>query len=137
MNIDSQLKEKFGPKVIGQVVRILDEHTIIINAGKNDVRLGDSLQIYEYLGDLIGSDGKNYGSFEYVKAEVEVVRCEPYYSICKTEKVTRNSNSSFALSPLLEYQRTYRKELPVDKSDISPLKPENRKVHIGDPIKRA
>lgn len=137
MKITPELKEKYGPKIIGQVIRILDEHTVIINIGLGDVRMGESLQIYEYLGDLFGPDKQNYGSFEYVKAEVEVIRIEDKYSICKTEKVTGPSNISLALSPLLERPSTHRIDLPVDKADISPLKPKDRKVRINDPIKRA
>lgn len=136
MRVDPELKEKFGAKFIGQIIRILDEHTVIINLGSGDVRVGEDLQIYEYLGDLLGPDGKNYGSFEYVKAEIEVVRVEPKYAICKTEKVTGPS-ISMALSPLLERPTSHRSDLPVDKSDIAPLKPQDRKVHVGDPVKRA
>lgn len=135
MRVNPELKEKFGPKFIGQIIRILDEHTVIINVGSGDVRVGENLQIYEYLGDLLGPDGKNYGSFEYVKAEIEVVRVEPQYAICKTEKVT-DSSISMALSPLLERPTSHRSDLHVDKSDIAPLKPQDRKVHIGDPVKR-
>lgn len=137
MKVNPALKEKYGSKIIGQVIRILDEHTVIINVGSGDVRIGDSLQIYEYLGDLIGPDEQNYGSYEYVKAEVEVVRIEPLYSICKTKKVTGPSNVALALSPLLERPVTHRIDLPVNKADISPLKPQDSKVHISDPVKRA
>lgn len=132
----SEARAKYGPKFIGQVIRILDEHTVIINVGSGDVHVGESLQIYEYLGDLIGLDNQNYGSFEYVKAEIEVIRIEPKYSICKTEKVTGPS-LAVALSPLLERPTTHRCDLPVDKADISPLKPQDSKVHVGDPVKRA
>lgn len=137
MKIDPELKAKYGPKVIGQVIRIPDEHTVIISAGADDVQIGDTLQIYEYLGDLIGPDNQNYGSYEYVKAEIEVVRREPKYSICKTEKIAGPSALSLAISPLLERPVTHRTNLPVDKTDISPLKPSDIKVRLGDPVKRA
>jgi hypothetical protein len=136
MKVNPELKEKYGPKIIAQVIRILDEHTVIINAGVGKVHIGELLQIYEYLGDLIGPDEKNYGSFEYVKGEVEVVRIEPSYSVCKTEKVTGPS-VSLALSPLLERPVSRRSSLPLDKEDISPLKPQDNKVRVGDPVKRA
>lgn len=134
----SEAKEKYGPKVIGQVIRITDEHTLIVSVGKGEVSPGDSLQVYEYLGDLIGPDGENYGSIEFVKASVEVVRCEPKYSICKTKKVTvKEPAGILALSPLLERSVTHRVDLPIDKEDISPLNPQDSKVRIGDPVKRA
>ena len=128
MKVNPELKEKYGPKIIAQVIRILDEHTVIINAGVGKVHIGELLQISEYLGDLIGPDEKNYGSFEYVK--------EPSYSVCKTEKVTGPS-VSLALSPLLERPVSRRSSLPLDKEDISPLKPQDNKVRVGDPVKRA
>ncbi len=137
MKINPELKEKYGPKVIAQVIRILDEYTVIINAGFDDVRIGETLHIYEYLGDLIGPDSKNYGSYEYVKAEIEVVRRESKYSICKTAKTPSPAALSLALSPLLEHSVSRRTNLPVDKTDISPLKPNDFKVRLGDPVKRA
>lgn len=132
----SEAQEKYGSKIIAQVIRIPDEHTVIVSANKNEVSPGDSLQIYEYLGELIGPDGKNYGSLEYVKASIEVVRCEPKYSICKTEKVIVSTDLSLALSPLLTKTTRYR-DLPVDKADLNPLKPQDTKVRLGDPVKRA
>ena len=133
----NEAKEKYGPKFIGQIIRILDKHTLIISAGKGEVSPGDSLQVYEYLGELIGPDGQNYGSLEFVKASIEVIRCEQKYSICKTEKIEGPSKFSLALSPLLEQTATYRADLPVDRDVLDPIKPQDPKVRLGDPVKHA
>lgn len=129
-------KEQYGPRFIGQVIRILDEYTLIVNLGSGKVNVGDSLQVYEYLGNLKGPNGEDYGSFEYVKAEIEVIRCEPRYSICKTERV-QDYTLDIALTPLLERPTYRRTKLPVEQSDLLPMEPKDRKVRIGDPVKRA
>ena len=132
----ADIKDQYGPRFIGQVIRILDEYTLIINLGRGKVHVGDTLQVYEYLGELQGVDGENYGSFEYVKAEIEVVRCEPKYCVCKTEQIAGPA-TSVALTPLLERPIYHRKKLPVDQSDLLPMEPKDRKVRVGDPVKRA
>lgn len=131
-----ELKKKYGPKCVGQVIRILDSHTLIVSLGSSSVHVGSTLQVYEFLGDLIGMDGENYGSFEFVKAEVEVVRCEPRYCICKTE-FENGPSIGTALTPILERSFSYRKNLPVDKDDFSPIEPSDPKIRLGDPVKRA
>lgn len=130
MNISQELKDKYGPNICGQVIRILNNHTVIVNLGSNnDISIGATFLIYEYLGNLIAPDGDNLGPLEYVKAKVEVVRCEQLYSICQTEKVYSNA---LTLSPLLENKHY---TFPVDQEEISPMSPTDRNVHVGDPVK--
>lgn len=131
---DTKLKakrEKYGPKYFATVVRILSDTTIIIDAGSSDVHVGSLVQVYEYLGNLTDLDGNSLGSLEYVKAELEVVRTEPLYSICKTPK----QNKSIVLSPLLE--ASYRPPFEVDKQSIEPIQATDSTVRVGDPVKHA
>ncbi len=133
MNTLDQKRAEFGPKFIAQVIRILDEKTLIINASyETDTKV----QVYEYLGELKDLDGKVLGTLEYIKADLEVVQCEAGYSICKTipEKTTIQG---LALSPLLDTFSGPRPTFPVDKNDLQPLKPMDKFVRVGDPVKHS
>lgn len=135
--MNTELKKKFGPKAIGQVVRILSEDTLIIDVGKDRyIKEGDKIQVYEYLGDLNGVNGEFLGSFEGIKAELTVKRVEPKYSICQTATY-KTSALDWPRTPLLEnIVETKHYALDVDEKDISPLEIKDPKIHIGDPVKR-
>ena len=124
-------KKKYGPKYFAKVIRILSDTTIIIDAGDSDIRVGALVQVYEYLGDLLDLDGNSLGSLEYVKAELEVVRVEPMYAICKTPKQAK----SIVITPLLD--TSYRPKFDVNQDDIEPLQAKDPTVRVGDPVKRA
>jgi hypothetical protein len=129
-----QLKSKYGKSALGQVIRILSNHSVIINAGKSDGVFVDSLlQIYEPMGALKDIDGSSLGPLEYVKAEVRVVRAESNYSICETESY---QESRAPISPLLIGKRKHY-IFETDKDEIEPMQPKNPNVCIGDPVKRA
>lgn len=133
---NKNLEEKFGNNVIGQVVRILNDHTIIIDAGKDEgVELNDTIQIYDYLGELKNINGDNLGPLEYIKAEVYVKKLEKRYSICETAKTSFINLGS--ISPLLDNTEEEHFLLNVDESQISPLVPKNKIIQLGDPVRFA
>ena len=42
------LQKEYGPNCIGNVIRILDKNTLIINSGTDaEMELGDIIQVYE------------------------------------------------------------------------------------------
>ena len=129
----ADLKEKYGQKFIGRVVRILSNDTVIVDCSLIE---GTKLHIYEYMGSLKGLDNEDLGSLEYVKATIEVTRREPKYSICKTSRNDSPPSFSLAVTPLL-YDTIGRDKLPLNTEDISPMNPTDRFIRVGDPIKRA
>lgn len=125
------------PYQIGQVIRILDKTTLIVNAGKSTLSVDDTIQIYE-LGDSINDlDGTLLGYFTYIKCELNVVQVEDHYSICKTKFTTKTMSSAFALSPLLERTVKEYSLLPIDENEIRPIGSFDTKVHVGDLVKLA
>lgn len=129
-------KKKYGLNFIGNVIRIIDEYTIIVNTGKVNLSVGDIIHIYEPGEVLKDLDGNNLCAFDFVKDELEVIRVESLYSVCQKNKtVTKTYN--FPLSPLLEHTETNYIPLKIDKNDIQELKPQDRLVRVGDPIKLA
>ena len=131
MKDKNELKKKFGPKAIGQVVRILNDSFLIIDVGRSSVDDGDIVQVYESLGSLIGPDGTDLGPLEYIKATLEVVQREEQYSVCKAIR----SSTPPALNPLLE--GPFRASFDVATGEIEPLNPSDKRVRVGNPVKRA
>lgn len=127
-------EKKYGPNFIGNVIRIVDNRTIIVNAGKGTLSVGDTVQVYEPGEILKDIDGTELCAFEFVKDELEVVRVEFRYSVCKKTQVTTKT-FKFPLSPLLETQITEYIPLNIDNSDIQELKPKDPLAKIGDSIK--
>lgn len=126
---------------IGKIIRIVDEHTIIVNIGQRKLSRGENVQVYAEGEPIVDLSGKALGSFIYIKDELEVVQVEENYSVCKKQKqVTVKKNPAFALSPLLErtHEQTYTKLEPlnVDSSEIKPLASIDTSIHIGDNIRK-
>lgn len=137
-NVD---KEKFGSSCIGNVVRILDKYTVIINAGKNaGLQCDDEVQVYELEDEIKDLDGSVLATFEHIKAELKIIQVEKMYSVCKSNRtVTKTVPSiSLALSPLLE-EKTVTTNIPlnVSESDIVPLNVKEPFIKVGDPVKLA
>ena len=130
----SKEKEKYGSNYIGNVIRITDSRTVIVNAGRDILSVGDTIQIYELLDPLTNIDGSFLANYEHVKDELKVIRVDNQYSICQKQE-TKTSPVILPVSPLFE--TTSYVPLHVDNSDIEPLYPSNPLVKIGDPIKKA
>ena len=124
---------------IGHVIRILDEFTLLIDAGKSCISVNDEIEIYELGEPIKAIDGSILSEYVYVKDKLTVVETQEKYSICKKNKL--KSAISFgnfsALSPLLEEYNSKRIPLNVDPEDFQPFAPQNPKIQIGDLVKRA
>ncbi len=129
-------KIKYGPNCLGNVIRILDNRTLIVNAGKDVLSKGNTIAVYVPVEPIYDLDGTELAVYEYTKDILEVIAVEPSYSICqkqKTEIVEQPTVSRLALSPLLEGKKEYI-PLNVDDAEISPFSID-KKIHVGDPIK--
>lgn len=119
---------------IGNVIRIIDDRTLIIDVGSPLISVGDKIKVYEVSDTLKKLDGTPLAVFEYTKDELEVIDVEEYYSICQKNKViTVPLATQLAISPLLGREKHV--PLNVNPEDIEPLKIKNEKICIGDPVK--
>lgn len=132
-----EMIEKYGDEFVANVIRIIDNRTIIVNAGKNYLEVGQTVQVYDSTHEIKDLDGKVLSRYFYIKDELEVVQVEDSYSVCKKMKSVTKTYSPFALSPLLETKKTEYIPLNIDETDIEELKPNDPLVRIGDPIKLA
>lgn len=130
------LQEQYGKKAIAQVIRILSDHALIIDAGKEDgLEEHTEVQVYEPAGVLSALNGSELDSLEYVKASLYVTRAENGYSICQTD--TYRESISAALSPLLAGGREHHYSFRVDENEVEPLVAKDPVIRIGDPVKLA
>lgn len=132
-------KKDFGPHYIGNVIRIIDNRTLIVttNAG---LSVGNTIQVYELGPEITDLDGNRLCDYEFIKDELEVIETNEFYSVCqknKTKTITTPSPfSQLALSPLLASTTTTEYiPLQVEKDDVQPLEIKDSYIRVGDPIK--
>lgn len=132
------MSEAKTPQQIGHVIRILDEYTLIIDAGSSALSVGDLIQVYE-IGDIIKDlNGNPLSYFVNIKDELEVVQVEDCYAVCKKNKtILKKVSDLLVTSPMLE--RTFSEKIPlkVDKDELQPFNPGDGIIHVGDAVKRA
>lgn len=122
---------------VGNVIRIIDRYSLIINSSEYDVNIGDTIQIYESFDTIHDLDGKELGDLIHVKDELDVIQVEPNYAICKKNKTIKKTTSlGLTLSPLLEHTYTEKVSLCIDPEDIQPLPDFDKVIHIGDKVRK-
>ena len=126
----------YGPDCIGNIIRIIDDRTVIVNVGKKILKVGDKIVVYEVGEPLFDITGEILANFEHQKEILQVIQTESQYSVCQKEENVTNK-LVFAISPLLETKKTESVPMKVEASDIQELKPHDRYVRVGDPIKLA
>ena len=80
----------YGPNCLGNVIRILDNRTLIINTGNDVLSKGDTIAVYIPVEPIYDLDGSELAVYEYIKDILEVIAVEPSYSICQKQK-TKNT----------------------------------------------
>lgn len=123
----------------GNVIRIIDEYSILINLGKNDdVRKGKKLEVFEPGEMIIDPLSKEeLGSLDYIKDTLEVVNVYDNFSTCQHIDVEEVTVGLAAFASPLERTKTKRtiKTLNVNKTEINPMKVHDKIIKIGDPIR--
>lgn len=116
------------------VINIIDEYTIIINAGyKDHISIGDKIRVYSEGEEIFDLDGKKLGVIDITKDKLEVVEVFEKFSICK--KILLKEQN--VLQPI----NFIRKEeiickLNVKKEEISNIKYRDvSPITIGDLVK--
>ena len=129
----SKLREQYGPHCIGNVIRIIDDFTIIVDAGSRQLSIGDVIAVYEYGEPILDLSGNRISNYEFIKARLDVVDVNEAYSVCKSEATIKKMQP---LSPIFETTVTERKRLKIDKTSVEPLQTYNECISKGDPIKK-
>lgn len=133
MNI-KELKEKNGKNCIGQVLQVIDNTTLIFSYN-GFLRVGDTIAIYEACAPIKDVDGTVIDNYEFIKDKLEVIDVSDKYCIAqKKEYTTKTTSLATAISPILEKREPI--PLNVDPSIIKPITVKNKKIQIGDPVKK-
>lgn len=143
MNKQNSPKNNYGPEHIGNVIRILDNRTLLVNTGSSRLKKGDKIKVYTPVEPLYNLDGSILCMYEYTKDTLEVIDTNKKYSICQkmdTQVVEPATLAvvagTLAVSPLFNEKKEYV-PLNLNEEDISPIKINDPKIRIGDPIKLA
>lgn len=121
---------------IGNVLRIIDERTIIVSVGKPTLSKGNTIQVYEIVDTIKDLEGNDIDLFLHIKDTLDVIEVEKHYSVCRKMEY-HETTLRLALSPILEQKNVEYIPLNIDKQDIRPLRPKDPLIRVGDPIKFA
>ncbi len=129
----------YGENYIGNVIRIMDNRTLLVNAGSSLLQVGDTVQVYELGPEIFDLDKTSLGNYEFIKDTLKVIETNTHYSVCQKQKYEQKSSAyeiaQLKISPLFS-QLTVPIPLSVNKEEIQSLKATDLLIHIGDPIKR-
>lgn len=129
----SKSGNQYGPHCIGNVIRILDEYTIIVDVGNRYLNIDDTIAVYEYGEPICDLSGNVISNYEFIKARLDVVEVNEAYSVCKSQTTTKTTRP---LSPIFETTVTSRKRLNIDETSVEPLHQYDSCIKKGDPIKK-
>lgn len=124
---------------IFKVIKIIDEYTIVINAGSDYVKENDKLEIYIPGSPIIDPDTKeNLGTLDTIKAKLIVTNVYEKFCICTNARISKT------ISPLAQIallssslQQEEPQKLDVDPEQISGgYNSEDLKIRIGDLVKK-
>lgn len=125
-----------------KIVKILDEYSVIINAGTNmGIEIGDEFQILDTEGSEVidPETGAVLGYLELVKETVRVSDVHEKMCFCETGySVGINQNIIRGLSNIANaYTYTERKKLNVDLTQVTGgLRHSDAPIRVGDIVKR-
>ncbi len=128
----------------GKVIRIIDDKTILISLGSEQgVKIGTKFAIIGPGEEIIEPEtGKSLGPIMLEKARVVVRQVEPKF--CQASTPIRTVKYPTSVDRITDFYaamglagRTVRRQdsLPVDETDIQPLKEEASKIRVGDMVR--
>lgn len=117
------------------IVKIIDEKTIVINAGKkNNIKVGDEFEIYFDSENIIDPiTNEDLGCYSIIKDYVQVTNVFEKISICKSYSAGTLFTTMNVFSSLVGSEC---KSLNVDKTDISGFGNDTTKIKVGDKVRK-
>lgn len=114
-----------------KVVKIIDDETIVINAGKkNGIKLGNKFEIYDTGEEIFDPDtNESLGTLDTIKETVKAINVLPKMCICRHIVVTN------FLEPIDNLNRVHPKMLNVETTQISGGLSSDTKIRIGDKVR--
>lgn len=119
-----------------RIIKIIDDETIVINAGtQNNIKEGAKFEIYEIGNDIIDPETKeNLGSLDTIKDTVEAINVLEKMCICR-HIINYNPLSNIAITMASSLIATKNKQLNVETKDISGGLTSDLTIRIGDKVR--
>ncbi|MEX5279463.1 hypothetical protein RO490_07485 [Lactococcus petauri] len=118
-----------------QVIKIIDEFTILVNLTKNSrkVTTDDWIIVYEEGPVIEDLDGNNLGTFDFTKAKLKITQVFPNFAVAKHLK----AGTPFSMDKILGGGGYVNNgSLPIkDENQITFLEPKSPEISIGDLVK--
>ncbi len=118
---------------IYKVIKIVDDETLIINAGYNDgIETGDRFEIYSTGEEIKDPDtNETLGILDYIKEKVEAIDVFPKMCVCR-----HNIIVNFMDTLSYELTKIKPKTLNVDSTQISGGLSSDNVIKIGDKVRK-
>lgn len=120
---------------IFRVVKIISDYEIVVNAGSiHGIKKDDELEIFIPGEEITDPEtGETLGTLDTIKANIIVKNVYEKMCVCvNSETITRS-----IFDPLQNLSRTERKKLNVDSTEISGGLNPDRKIRVGDLVRKA
>lgn len=117
-----------------QVIKIIDEFTVLINAGKTSgIKTDNWIIIYEEGPLILDLDEKPLGTFDFTKAKLKITKVFPDFAVAEHLK----ESTGFAMDKILGGGGLINNgPLPIkNEEDIANLSPKDPDISIGDLVK--
>lgn len=125
-----------------RIIKILDEFTVVINAGFADnINTGTILQVYSVGEPLVDPVTKeSLGTLDNIKAEITVTEASEHVAKCVNRSKTNFIEVAMlrdrpSLQSALELLSSSNKPLNVDPTQITRAEPADKTIHIGDLVR--
>lgn len=121
--------------ILGRVIKILNDKTIVVNVGNAELKVGDRINILDECIEIKDPDTKALlGSYSFKKAILVIRETYELFSIAEAYEFETISNSlALAMNPLLKSNKQII-PLNVNKEDNENITLENKEIKIGDEI---
>ncbi len=118
-----------------KVIELINANELLINYGFADgAKKGDRLRIIE-TGEPVIYDGKDYGTYDAIKADVVVHTAYEHFSLCKGTIELSFSPLTELLAASIGTGKSSPDYLNADKTQFSNRKlPEITPIKVGDPV---
>lgn len=96
-----------------QIIKIIDEYNVLVNVGLDDGITKSTKLIIKVQGQPVIFEGEDYGTLDYIKAELEVKSLYDKMALCQNSKVVKVSQN-LGITSLLSRSETIEKVAPLE-----------------------
>ena len=122
----------------GKIIKILDNHNVLVSLGEEDgIKSWSLLEVYTLGPEIKDLDGKSYGNFDIIKATLKPKNIYPKMTLCTNNELKDTATANLLAGIPVNYGYEDRKPLKVLESEISDEinLSEAMKIRLGDLVR--